>query len=125
MNVRPIRTQDDYQAALARIDALMDAEPDTEEGDELEVLSALVEIYEDEWFPIDLPDPLTAIRFRMEQQGLSQSDLAPLFGSRAKVSEVLSGKRPLTLRMIRALHERLGIPAEALIRETRMVEVDT
>jgi len=116
-NIRPIRTDDDYQAALARIDALMDAEPGSDEGDELEVLTTLVELFEEEYFPIDLPDPITAIKFRMEQEGLSQSDLAPIFGSRAKVSEVLSGKRELTLKMIRALNEHLGIPAEVLIRE--------
>ena len=117
MNIRPIRTEDDYQAALARIDALMDAEPGSDEGDELEVLTTLVELFEDNAYPIDLPDPITAIRFRMEQQGLRQSDLAPILGSRAKVSEVLSGKRALTLKMIRALNEHLGIPAEVLIRE--------
>jgi HTH-type transcriptional regulator / antitoxin HigA len=116
-DIRPIRTEGDYQAALARIDALMDSEPGSDEGDELEVLATLVELYEDEEFPIDLPDPITAIKFRMEQGGLSQSDLAPLFGSRAKVSEVLAGKRALTLKMIRALHDHLGIPAEVLIRE--------
>ncbi len=116
-NIRPIRTDDDYQAALARIDALMDAEPGSDGGDELEVLTTLVELFEEEHFPMDLPDPITAIKFRMEQEALSQSDLAPIFGSRAKVSEVLSGKRKLTLTMIRALNEHLGIPAEVLIRE--------
>ena len=116
-NIRPIRTEVDYQAALARIDALMDAEPDSNEGDELEVLATLIELFEEERFPIELPDPITAIRFRMEQQGLNQSDLAPIFGSRAKVSEVLSGKRGLTLKIIRALHAHLGIPAEVLIRQ--------
>ena len=115
--IRPIRTENDYQAALARIDDLMDAAPDSDEADELEVLTTLVELYEDEHYPIDLPDPITAIKFRMEQQELNQSNLAPLFGSRAKVSEVLSGKRELTLKMIRALHAHLGIPAEVLIRE--------
>ena len=116
-NIRPIRNEDDHQAALVRIDALMDAEPGSDEGDELEVLTTLVELFEEEHFPISLPDPITAIRFRMEQAELSQSDLAPILGSRAKVSEVLSGKRKLTLKMIRALHEHLGIPAEVLIRE--------
>ena len=116
-NIRPIRTEEDYQAALARIDALMDAELGSDEGDELEVLATLVELFEEARFPIELPDPITAIKFRMEQQGLSQSDLAPIFGSRAKVSEVLSGKRGLTLKMIRALHAHLGIPAESLIRQ--------
>ncbi len=116
INIRPIRTEDDYQAVLARIDALMDAVPGSDKADELEVLTTLVELFEEEHFPIDLPDPITAIKFRMEQEGLSQSDLAPIFGSRAKVSEVLSGRRKLTLKMIRALNEHLGIPAEVLIR---------
>ena len=117
MNVRPVRTEEDYQAALARIETLMCEELDVDETDELEVLVTLVDIYEAEHFPIDLPHPVAAIRFRMEQQNLSQSDLVPYFGSRAKVSEVLAGKRPLTLRMIRALHDHLHIPAEVLIAE--------
>jgi|TARA_R110001592_G_scaffold50319_14_gene155838 HTH-type transcriptional regulator/antitoxin HigA len=116
-NIRPIRTEDDYQAALARIDALMDAEAGSDEADELEVLTTLVELFEDAHYPINLPDPITAIKFRMEQEGISQSDLAPILGSRAKVSEVLSGKRELTLKMIRALNAYLGIPAEVLIQE--------
>ncbi len=116
-NIRPIRNEGDYQAALARINTLMDAEPGSDQGDELEVLTTLVELYEDERFPINLPDPITAIKFRMEQQALSQSDMAPVLGSRAMVSVVLSGKRALTLKMIRALHDHLGIPAEVLIRE--------
>lgn len=106
-----------YEAALARIDELMDAAPATPEGDELELLTTLVEVYEDKHFPIDLPDPIEAIRFRMEQSGLKQQDLVPYIGSRSKVSEVLTGKRPLSLKMIRALHKGLGVPAEVLLRE--------
>jgi HTH-type transcriptional regulator/antitoxin HigA len=110
--VRPIRNDSDYAAALERIDSLMDS---SEDGDELEVLVTLVEAYEDQNFPIDLPSPIEAIMFRMEQEGLTQSDLAKYIGGRAKVSEVLSGKRPLTINMIRALNRHLGIPADVLI----------
>ncbi len=112
-----IKNEQEYEAALARIDQLMDAAPGTPEGDELELLATLVEAYEDKHFPIGLPDPISAIRFRMEQAGLKQQDLVPYIGSRSKVSEVLAGKRPLSLKMIRALHHGLGIPAEVLLRE--------
>jgi len=116
--VKPIRTEVDRQAALARIDALIDLENRTEaESEELAVLADLVEAYERKHFPIPLPAPVEAIRFRMEQLGLEPRDLAPHIGSRGKVSEVLSGKRPLTLAMIRALHKNLGIPAEVLLQE--------
>jgi HTH-type transcriptional regulator/antitoxin HigA len=114
--IRPIRTDDDYQGALLRVEEIFQSSPDTDEGDELEVLTTLISAYEDQHFPIEMPDALSAIRFRMEQQGLSQSDLKPYIGSSAKVSEVLSGRRPLTLKMIRALHQHLDIPAEVLIR---------
>ena len=114
--IRPIRTDDDYQAALSRVEEIFQADPDTDEGDELEVLTTLISAYEDKYFPMEMPDALAAIRFRMEQQGLSQSDLKPYIGSSAKVSEALSGRRPLTLKMIRALNQHLGIPAEMLIR---------
>lgn len=110
--VRPIRNNTDYEAALERIDSLMDSAADR---DELEVLVTLVEAYEDRHFPIDLPTPIEAIEFRMEQEGLTQADLAKYIGGRSKVSEVLSGKRPLTINMIRALNKHLGIPAEVLI----------
>lgn len=113
--VRPIRSEADYDAALERIDVLMGAAADSAERDELEVLVTLVESYEDELFPIDAPTPIQAIEFRMEQAGLTQADLSKYIGSRAKVSEVLSGKRPLTLKMIRALNHHLGIPAEILV----------
>jgi HTH-type transcriptional regulator / antitoxin HigA len=115
--IKPIRTGADYEAALQRIDALMEAEAETPEADELEVLATLVELYEEQHFPIGWPNPIEAIRFRMDQAGLSGRDLIPLLGSRAKVSEVLSGKRSLTLQMIRALHQHLGIPAEVLLRQ--------
>jgi HTH-type transcriptional regulator/antitoxin HigA len=113
--IRPIKNRKDYDAAVARIETLMDAKTGTPEADELEVLSTLVDLYEDQHFPIDLPTPIDAIRFRMDQQGLANRDLEPFIGSRAKVSEVLSGKRGLSLQMIRALHDNLGIPAEALL----------
>lgn len=113
--VRPIRNEADYEVALERIDCLMGAPSGSTERDELDVLATLVEAYEDEHFPIDLPTPIQAIEFRMEQAGLTQADLVKYIGSRAKVSEVLSGKRPLTLKMIRALNQHLGIPANVLI----------
>lgn len=115
--IRPIHSEQDYAAALARVEALMDMVRSPAEDDEFDVLATLVEVYEDRRFPMDAPDPVEAIKFRMQQLGMSQSDLAPIFGSRAKTSEVLSGKRDLTLKMIRALHEHLGIPAEVLIRD--------
>jgi HTH-type transcriptional regulator/antitoxin HigA len=124
--IRAIRTEADYEAALARIDAVMDATPGTPEGDELDVLADLVEHYEEKHVPMGLPSPVAAIEFRMEQAGLSQRDLVPLIGSRAKISEVLSGKRPLTMRMARALHEHLGIPAEVLLqpRDASLAELE-
>ena len=112
-----IKTEEEYESALGRIEELMDAEPETAEGDELELLATLVEVYEEKHYPIALPDPIDAIRFRMEQAGLKQQDLVPYLGSRSKVSEVLNGKRPLSLKMIRALNTGLGIPAEALLHE--------
>ena len=118
-HIRPIRTEADHEAALARIEELMDARPDTPEGDELDVLATLVDHYEERRFPIGLPTPIDAILFRMEQASLTRRDLEPLLGGRAKVSEVLSGKRQLTLQMIRALTSRLGIPSEVLLQEAR------
>ncbi|MGI6414383.1 MAG: ImmA/IrrE family metallo-endopeptidase [Thermoguttaceae bacterium] len=117
MVAKVIKNDREYEAALERIEALMDAARDTPEGDELELLTTLVEVYEDKHFPINLPDPIEAIRFRMQQAGLKQQDLVPFIGSRSKVSEILAGKRPLSLKMIRALHQQLGIPAEVLLRE--------
>lgn len=116
-NIRAIRTEADYQSALARIDALMDAEMGTPEGDELDVLTDLVELFEAKNVPMGYPTALGALRFRMEQAGLSPRDLVPLLGSRAKVSEVLSGKRPLTMQMARSLHAGLGIPADVLLQQ--------
>jgi HTH-type transcriptional regulator/antitoxin HigA len=116
-NIRAIRTKADYQTALARINKLMDAEFGTSDGDELDVLTDLVEIYEARHVPIGYPSPIEAIRFRIEQGGLAPRDLVPFLGSRAKVSEILSGKRPLTMQMARALHANLGIPAEVLLQQ--------
>ena len=115
--IKAIRNEADYDAALRRIDALMDAEPGTPEGDELDVLTDLVEHYEEKHVPMGFPSPVSAIEFRLEQAGLAPRDLIPFIGSRAKVSEVLSGKRPLTMPMARALHEHLGIPAEVLLQQ--------
>ncbi|MFD3266070.1 ImmA/IrrE family metallo-endopeptidase [Phenylobacterium ferrooxidans] len=116
MMVKPIRSESDYEANLARLEDLMDAAPGTPEEDELEILATLIERYESERYPIPMPTPLAAIRFRMEQDELTPRDLEPYLGSRARVSEVLSGVRPLSIDMIRALNEHLGIPAEVLIR---------
>ncbi|MFN7882882.1 MAG: type II toxin-antitoxin system HigA family antitoxin, partial [bacterium] len=117
-HVRPIKTEPDRVAALARIDALMDLDDRcAADSEELAVLAELVEAYERKHFPIELPTVVEAIRFRMEQLGLEPRDLAPHIGSRGKVSEVLSGKQPLSLAMIRALHKNLGIPAEVLLQE--------
>lgn len=117
MQIRPIRTDADHAAALRRIDELMDAEAGTREADELDVLATLVEAYEDRHVPIADPDPLAAIQFRMEQLGLSRKDLEPLLGSRGRVSEVLNGRRALSLQMIRRLNRELGIPLESLVGE--------
>ena len=117
-----IKNSAEYEDALAEIDALLDLDPDpdTEGGDRLELLAFLVEDYESREFPIEAPNPIEAIRFRMEQQGLTQRDLVPFIGSRSKTSEVLSGKRPLSLPMVRALHSGLGIPAQSLLREQEL-----
>jgi len=112
-----IKTEEDYKIALSRIDELMDATPNTPEGDELELLVTLVELYEEKEYPIGMPDPIDAIKFRMEQLGLYQKDLVPIIGSKSKVSEVINKKRPLSLSMMRALHKGFGIPAEILLQE--------
>jgi HTH-type transcriptional regulator / antitoxin HigA len=117
VHIKPVKTEADYEAALERIDVLMDAAAGTPEADELEVLAALVELYEETHYPIGFPDPVAALRFRMEQAELSPRDLTPYIGSRSKVSEVLAGKRPLTLQMIRGLHKHLGIPSDVLLQE--------
>ncbi len=118
-SIKAIRTEADYKSALARVDALMDAEPGTPEFDDLDVLVDLVEHYESRHEPMGYPSPLAAIEFRMEQQGLKPRDLIPFLGTRAKVSEVLAGKRSITMPMARALHTHLGIPAEVLLHQPR------
>jgi HTH-type transcriptional regulator/antitoxin HigA len=120
MEIRPIKSDSDYRAALSEIEQLMVAEPDTPEGERLDVLVTLVEAYEAKHFPLDLPDPVEAIKFRMEQLDLTPSDLTPMIGRLNRVYEVLARKRPLTLKMIWRLHEQLGIPAECLIRPSAM-----
>lgn len=116
MNVRPVKTDDDYRAALAEIESLMSAELGTPEGERLDVLVTLVEAYERRHYPLDLPDPVEAIRFEMERKGLTPKDLEPMIGRPNRVYEILTRKRPLTLKMIWRLHRDLGIPAESLIR---------
>ena len=110
-----IKTEGDYDLAINRIDQIMEAKPGTPEFDELELLSTLVEVYEDQQYPIGRPDPVSAIKFRMEQMGLSQQDLVTFIGNRSKVSEILNRKRNLSLSMIRALNKGLGIPADILL----------
>ena len=117
MNIKPIKTEADYEAALERVMALMDAKPDTPEGDELDVLGTLVEVYEAKHFAIDKPNPVEVIRFRMEQFGLKDKDLVPYIGHSGRVSEVLNYRRKLTLTMIRKLHEGLNIPTESLVQD--------
>lgn len=118
MEIRPIRTEADYNAALKTISGLMESDPEigTPDGDRLDVLATLVQAYEAQHFPIDLPDPIEAIKFRMEQAGLTAKDLEPMIGRRNRVYEVLNRKRSLTLPMIWKLHKGLGIPAENLIQ---------
>src|ERR1700730_7472686 len=118
MNIKPVRTKSDYEVALNRISELMNASAGTPEGTELDVLVDLIELYESKSIPIDFPSPIAAIQFRIEQAGLSPRDLVPFIGSRAKVSEVLSGKRQITMAMARALHEHLGIPSDVLLKGT-------
>ena len=116
MNIKPIRTRKDHEQAVKEIERLWGARKGSEDGNKLEILVTLVSAYDDEHYPIDPPDPIDAIRFRMEQMGLKRSDLEPVLGSRARVAEVLNRRRPLSIRMIRKLHQNLGIPAEVLIR---------
>jgi HTH-type transcriptional regulator/antitoxin HigA len=118
MDIKPIKNESDYEAALAEIADLMDARPGSADGDRLDVLVTLVEAYEDRHWRIDPPDPIEAILLRMEQRGLTRRDLEKVLGGRSRVSEVLNRKRPLTIEMIRRLHLELGIPAESLIRPT-------
>ncbi len=116
MDIKPIKKDKDYKAALGEIEDLLNAKPGTPEGDRLEVLSTLVEAYEDEHHDIPAPDPIEALRYFMESRGLTRADLEPYIGSRARVSEVLNRRRPLTLSMIQRLHAGLGIPAEVLVK---------
>ena len=118
MDIHPIRTEDDYRAAMREISAFFENEPEpaTPEGDRFEILLTLAEAYEAKQFPVDRPDPVEAIKFRMEQSGLTPKDLQPMIGRLNRVYEILNRKRPLTLAMIRRLHEGLNIPAESLIR---------
>ena len=116
MHIKPIKTKADHRAALKEIEALMMARRNTPEGDRLDVLVTLVEAYERKHYAIDLPDPVEAIKFAMEQRGLSVKDLVPMIGAPNRVYEVLNRKRPLSLKMIWRLHQTLGIPAESLIR---------
>lgn len=125
MNIRPIRTDQDYRAALKALSPLFDKEPEpgTPEGDYFEVMLTLVEAYEAKHFPVDLPNPVDAIKFRMEQSGLTASDLAPAIGRTNRVYEVLNGTRSLTLPMIWKLHSQFGIPAESLIKPVQRASV--
>lgn len=120
--IRPIRSEQDYEAALAEIERLWGAKAGTPEGDRLDVLATLVDAYEAKHDPVDPPDPVEAIKFRMEQQGLTRKDLEKIPGTRTRVSEVLNRKRGLSTAMIRRLHEELGISAEVLIRPTRRAD---
>lgn len=121
MQVQPIKTSGDYEKVLALINERMDAEIDSDAGDELDILATLVEAYEKEHFTIEIPDPIEALKFRMEQENLTRKDLELLIGARGRVSEVLTKKRSLTLSMIRKLHKNLGIPARVLIRPYDLV----
>lgn len=117
MDIKPIKTRRDHHAAMKEIESLMDAKAGSREGDRLDILVTLVEAYERQHFPLDLPDPVEAIKFAMEQKGLAAKDLVPYIGQTNRVYEVLNRKRPLTLAMVWKLHAGLGIPAESLIRQ--------
>ncbi|MBU2939434.1 helix-turn-helix domain-containing protein [Lacinutrix sp. C3R15] len=117
MNIAPIRNEKDYQKALERLEDIFDSKKGTEQGDELEILSILIDRFENENFPIGMPDPIEAIKFRMEQMGMKQKDLAEVVGFKSRVSEILNKKRKLTLGMIRKLNSTLHIPTEVLIQD--------
>ena len=117
--VKPIRTKRDHEAALKEVERLWGAKSGTRDGDRLDVLATLIDAYEAEHYPMDPPDPIEAIKFRMDQQGLTRRDLEEIIGTRTRIAEVLNGKRGLSVGMIRRLHERLGISAEILIRPSR------
>ncbi len=116
MTLKPIKTEKDYEQALQRLEAIFDAKPNTPEGDELEILGILIDEYEQTHFPIDMPDPIEAIKFRMEQMDYNQNDLAKVIGLKSRASEVLNRKRKLSLSMIRNLHSKMNIPTEVLIQ---------
>ena len=116
MTVRPIKTKKEYQSVLNRLETIFDAKPGTSQGDELEVLGMLIDKYEQEHYQIDFPDPIEAIKFRMEQLGYNQSDLANVVGLKSRASEILNKKRKLTLKMIRNLHDTMHIPTDVLIQ---------
>jgi|SRR5690606_6265602 HTH-type transcriptional regulator/antitoxin HigA len=116
MEIKPIKTEKDYRQALERLEVIFDAKPGSSEGDELEVLGILIDHFENEKFPIGLPDPIEAIKFRMEQMGYNQTDLANIVGLKSRASEILNRKRKLSLEMIRQLHENLHIPTDVLIQ---------
>lgn len=117
MNIKPIRTEEDYALAIERLEVIFEAKAGSKEGDELEILSILIENYENEKVTIDLPDPIEAIKFRMEQMGMKQKDLVEVVGFKSRVSEILHRKRKLTLEMVRAISKALHIPTEVLVQE--------
>ena len=116
MNIKPIKTRKDYQLAIERLEVIFDAKKGTPQGDELEILSLLVDNYENAHFPVGFPDPVEAIKFRMEQLGYTQTDLANVVGLKSRASEILNRKRKLSLEMIRQIHDRLNVPTEVLIQ---------
>lgn len=121
--LKPIRNNADYEAALAEVERLWGGRSGTPKGDRLDILATLIDAYEAKHFPLDPPDPIEAIKFRMEQQGLTRKDLEPTFGTRNRISEVLNGRRGLSIEMIRQLHAKLGISADVLIRPSRLKKV--
>ena len=122
MKIKPIKTESDYEAALREVEHLFDAKLNTPEADRLEILTMLIEAYEEKHYPISFPDPIEAILYHMESRGLSRADLEPFIGSRARVSEVLNRRRSLTMEMIRSLNKGLGIPAEVLIQPYKIAK---
>jgi Predicted transcription regulator containing HTH domain len=116
MDIKPIKTEKDYEEALDRLEVIFEAKAGSKEGDEMEILSMLIENFEEERFPIELPDPVEAIKFRMEQMGYNQKDLAKVIGLESRASEILNRKRKLSLGMIRQLHDRMNIPTDVLIQ---------
>ena len=125
MEIRPIKTDADYRAALIETEALMSAKPNSPEGEKLDVMVTLIEAYEARHFPLDFPDPVEAIKFEMEQKGLTAKDLEPMLGKRNRVYEILNKKRSLTLKMMWRLHTQLGIPAESLIKPPQVTAIDS